>query len=120
MCSDIPNGSPMRAFWPIPIACATATNSLLRSTRCLARARAQSGCKRSIPRARGMVLELDHPQAGVTRALGSPLHFSATPGGNTLPAPLLGQHTREVLRECGYSDAEIDDFVAEGVIVAGP
>jgi crotonobetainyl-CoA:carnitine CoA-transferase CaiB-like acyl-CoA transferase len=71
-------------------------------------------------RARGMVLELDHPQAGVTRALGNPLHFSATPGGNTLPAPLLGQHTREVLRECGYSDAEIDDFVAEGVIVTGP
>jgi len=71
-------------------------------------------------RARGMVLELEHPQAGVTRALGNPLHFSATPGGSTLPAPLLGQHTREVLRECGYSDAEIDAFAADGVIVTGP
>jgi crotonobetainyl-CoA:carnitine CoA-transferase CaiB-like acyl-CoA transferase len=71
-------------------------------------------------RARGMVLELEHPQAGATRALGNPVHFSATPGGSTLPAPLLGQHTREVLRECGYSDAEIDAFAADGVIVTGP
>ena len=70
-------------------------------------------------RARGMVLELDHPQAGRTRALGNPLHFSATPGGTTLPAPVLGQHTREVLRECGYSDGEIDVLAAEGVIGTG-
>ena len=67
-------------------------------------------------RARGMVLEIEHPRAGVIRALGNPLHFSATPGVNTLPAPLLGQHTREVLHECGYSDAEIDAFAAAGVI----
>jgi len=67
-------------------------------------------------RARGMVVEVDHPKAGRTRALGSPLHFSATPGGNSLPAPVLGQHTREVLHECGYSDAEIDAFAAAGVI----
>jgi crotonobetainyl-CoA:carnitine CoA-transferase CaiB-like acyl-CoA transferase len=70
-------------------------------------------------RARGMVLELDHPQAGRTRALGNPLHFSATPGGTTRPAPVLGQDTREVLRESGYSDAEIDAFAAEGVIATG-
>jgi crotonobetainyl-CoA:carnitine CoA-transferase CaiB-like acyl-CoA transferase len=69
--------------------------------------------------ARGMVVEVEHPQAGVTRALGSPLHFSATPCGNSLPAPLLGQHTREVLHECGYSDAEIDGFAAEGVVATG-
>jgi crotonobetainyl-CoA:carnitine CoA-transferase CaiB-like acyl-CoA transferase len=67
--------------------------------------------------ARGMVVEVEHPQAGKTRAVGNPLHFSATPGGNTLPAPLLGQHTCEVLRECGYSDAEIDVLAADGVIV---
>ena len=66
--------------------------------------------------ARGMVVEVEHPQAGRTRAIGNPLHFSATPGRNTMPAPLLGQHSREVLRECGYSDAEIDAFVADGVI----
>jgi crotonobetainyl-CoA:carnitine CoA-transferase CaiB-like acyl-CoA transferase len=70
--------------------------------------------------ARGMVIEVDHPVAGRTRALGNPLHFSVTPGGSTLPAPSLGQHTREVLRECGYSDAEIETFVADGVIATGP
>ena len=70
--------------------------------------------------AQGMVVELTHPEAGATRALGCPLHFSATPTEITRPAPLLGEHTREVLREYDYSDADIDSFVASGVVkVAG-
>ena len=68
--------------------------------------------------ARGMVVDLDHPRAGRTKALGCPLHFSKTPTAVKRPAPLLGEHTREVLREVGYKDAEIDRFVAEGVIEA--
>jgi hypothetical protein len=36
------------------------------------------------------------------------------------PAPMLGEHTREVLREAGYQDAEIDRFAAEGVIENEP
>jgi crotonobetainyl-CoA:carnitine CoA-transferase CaiB-like acyl-CoA transferase len=67
-------------------------------------------------RARGMVVELDHPQAGRTKALGSPLHFSATPACVTRPAPQLGEHTREVLREYDYTDAEIDALIAAGVV----
>jgi crotonobetainyl-CoA:carnitine CoA-transferase CaiB-like acyl-CoA transferase len=67
-------------------------------------------------RARGMVVELDHPQAGRTKALGSPLHFSATPARVTRPAPQLGEHTREVLREYDYTDAEIDALIAAGVV----
>jgi len=66
--------------------------------------------------ARGMVVELEHPQAGPTKALGCPVHFSATPTSVTRHAPMLGEHTREVLAECGYSDAEIDRLVAEGVV----
>ena len=66
--------------------------------------------------ARGMVVDLVHPQAGPTKALGCPIHFSATPTQITRPAPLLGEHTREVLREHGYADADIDAFVAGGVI----
>jgi len=66
--------------------------------------------------ARGMVVDLVHPRAGPTRALGSPLHFSATPTRIDRPAPLLGEHTREVLAEYGYSDAEIDAFIAERVV----
>jgi crotonobetainyl-CoA:carnitine CoA-transferase CaiB-like acyl-CoA transferase len=66
--------------------------------------------------ARGMVVDLVHPQAGATRALGMPLHFSATPARVDRPAPLLGEHTHDVLRECGYADAEIAALVAEGVV----
>ncbi|MFN7443832.1 MAG: CaiB/BaiF CoA transferase family protein [Curvibacter sp.] len=66
--------------------------------------------------ARGMVVELDHPQAGRTRALGCPVHFSATPTRVTRPAPLLGQHTRELLREFGYTDAQVDEFISKNAI----
>ncbi len=69
-------------------------------------------------RARGMVVELHHAQAGATQALGCPLHFSRTPTVVPRPAPMLGEHTREVLREFGYQDAQIDAFVAEGVVEA--
>ena len=67
-------------------------------------------------RARGMVVDLEHPRAGSIKALGSPLHFSRTPAEVKRPAPLLGEHTREVLREFGYDDGEIDRLVAAGVV----
>ena len=67
-------------------------------------------------RARDMVVELDHPDAGRTRALGCPVHFSKTPARIDRPAPRLGEHTREVLREHGYDDAAIDTLVADGVV----
>ena len=62
--------------------------------------------------AREMVVELQHPVAGPTRALGLPIKLSATPGNVTRAAPLLGQHTREVLLEYGFSAAEIDALYA--------
>lgn len=65
---------------------------------------------------RGMVVEVEHPQAGTTKALGCPIHFSETPTAITRHAPMLGEHTRELLREYGYDDAQIDAFVAEGVV----
>jgi crotonobetainyl-CoA:carnitine CoA-transferase CaiB-like acyl-CoA transferase len=65
---------------------------------------------------RGMVVDLDHPEAGATKALGCPIHFSATPTRITRPAPILGEHTREVLREHGYTDVEVDAFVAVGAV----
>jgi crotonobetainyl-CoA:carnitine CoA-transferase CaiB-like acyl-CoA transferase len=66
--------------------------------------------------ARGMVVETAHPQAGPTLAIGCPIHFSATPAGIDRAAPLLGEHTRELLRECGYDDARIDALVDAGVV----
>jgi crotonobetainyl-CoA:carnitine CoA-transferase CaiB-like acyl-CoA transferase len=67
-------------------------------------------------RARDMVVDLDHPQAGPTKALGCPIHFSQTPTRVTRPAPMLGEHTRELLRDYGYRDGEIDALIADGVV----
>jgi len=66
--------------------------------------------------ARGMVVDLEHPEAGPTKALGCPLHFSATPTRVGRPAPTLGEHTRELLREFRYADPEIDQLLAAGVV----
>lgn len=66
--------------------------------------------------ARGMVVDLNHPQAGETKAIGCPIHFSRTPSQINRPAPLLGQHTRELLREFSFTDAEVDALVAQGAI----
>jgi crotonobetainyl-CoA:carnitine CoA-transferase CaiB-like acyl-CoA transferase len=68
--------------------------------------------------AREMVVELEHPRAGRTRALGLPIKLSATPGRVSRAAPLLGQHTREVLAEYGFADAEIEALIGAGAAVA--
>ncbi len=68
--------------------------------------------------ARDMVVELEHPRAGRTRALGLPIKLSATPGRVTRPAPLLGEHTREVLAEFGFGEAEIAALIASGAALA--
>jgi crotonobetainyl-CoA:carnitine CoA-transferase CaiB-like acyl-CoA transferase len=57
--------------------------------------------------ARDMVVEVDHPTLGRIRTLGSPMKMSATPPDVTRRAPLLGEHTNEVLREAGFADPEI-------------
>ena len=49
--------------------------------------------------AREMVVEVDHPKAGRQRNLGTPIKLSATPGGVRRAAPLLGEHTAEILAE---------------------
>jgi crotonobetainyl-CoA:carnitine CoA-transferase CaiB-like acyl-CoA transferase len=63
-----------------------------------------------------MSVETTHPTAGQTKAIGLPIKFSDTPGGVRRPAPLFGEHTREVLRERGFSDAEIDRMAELGAI----
>jgi crotonobetainyl-CoA:carnitine CoA-transferase CaiB-like acyl-CoA transferase len=68
--------------------------------------------------ARDMVVELEHPKAGRTRAIGLPIKLSATPGKVARPAPLFGQHTREVLTEFGFGVAEIEDLIRSGAAVA--
>ena len=52
-------------------------------------------------KAREMVVEMEHPEAGTVYGLGIPVKLSATPGSVRRPAPLLGQHTEEILSELG-------------------
>jgi len=66
--------------------------------------------------AREMIVETTHPKAGQVRAIGLPIKFSDTPGGLRRAAPVLGQHTREVLRDHGFSDTQIDQMAALGAI----
>jgi crotonobetainyl-CoA:carnitine CoA-transferase CaiB-like acyl-CoA transferase len=71
-------------------------------------------------RARAMVVEVDHATAGRVETLGLPVKFVGTPGGVCTGAPVYGQHTREVLAEHGFAEAEIAALLAEGAIVAAP
>jgi crotonobetainyl-CoA:carnitine CoA-transferase CaiB-like acyl-CoA transferase len=66
--------------------------------------------------ARDMVVEIDHPVLGTMRALGMPAKLSQTPATIRRPAPLLGQHSREVLRGIGYDDTGVDELLAAGVV----
>ncbi|MFP3393114.1 CaiB/BaiF CoA transferase family protein [Brevibacillus sp. SIMBA_040] len=58
-------------------------------------------------RSRDMVIEYDHPLGGRIQSLGFPAKMSKTPGQVKRPAPLLGQHTKEVLAELQYSEEKI-------------
>ena len=60
--------------------------------------------------ARDMVPEVEHPVAGTVKTIGAPVKFHSTPGGVKRPAPTLGEHTAEVLREAGLSAADIAEI----------
>ncbi len=57
----------------------------------------------------------DHPSEGKLRQMRNPTTWSATPLGEIRPAPRLGEHSREVLREVGYDEAAIAAMIADSV-----
>ena len=65
--------------------------------------------------ARGCVQKVSHPYRDDLAVVGSPLRTSGD-APETGPPPLLGQHTREILRESGYSDLMIDDMMREAIV----
>lgn len=68
--------------------------------------------------ARDMIVEVDHPVAGAVKTLGHPVKFSETPASIRSAAPLLGQHSREVLHEAGYDAGQIEAMIGSGAVIA--
>ncbi len=64
----------------------------------------------------GFFSTVEHPDVGTIRQMAVPSEWSLTPPGDATPAPRLGQHSREVLREIGYNDARIGALVSNGAV----
>lgn len=67
----------------------------------------------------GTFVEYDHPTEGRVKTPGFPIKFSKTPSTIERGAPLVGEHTREILGETGRDPAEIEALIASGVVRAG-
>ncbi len=65
---------------------------------------------------RQMLVEMPHPTLGSIRQTGLPIKFGLTPGSLHRPPPLLGEHNGEILRELGYSRAQIEQMAEQSVI----
>jgi crotonobetainyl-CoA:carnitine CoA-transferase CaiB-like acyl-CoA transferase len=66
--------------------------------------------------AREMLVDLQDPELGLLHNIGIPLKLSATPGRICRRAPALGKHSRDILIAAGFSDAEVEELMAEGMV----
>jgi crotonobetainyl-CoA:carnitine CoA-transferase CaiB-like acyl-CoA transferase len=64
----------------------------------------------------GIPKQIDHPRMGKTNLVGSPINLSGTPAQFFRPAPLLGEHTEEILTRLGYGSETIKELRASGVV----
>jgi len=67
--------------------------------------------------AREMLTEVPHARLGAVPTLGFPIRLTATPAEVRRGAPVLGEHTREVLTELGYDDGEIGRLAESGAVL---
>jgi len=103
---------------------ALATRTSAEWTELLGAAGVPAGPVNSVPEAlrhpqvaaRDMVVELEHPVAGTLKTLGSPIKLSGNPPSIQRPAPVLGQHTDEVLAELGFGGDDIAALRAKSVV----
>jgi len=66
---------------------------------------------------RNMIIETDHPIAGKVKMPGIPIKMSETPGSVDTPAPMLGQHTEEILHEIlGFTAEEVAELRSKNVL----
>ena len=67
-------------------------------------------------RARGMIIEVEHPEYGTIREVANPIKMAGEIK-HPSPAPKLGEHTDDVLRGLlGYSDAKVEELRSTGAI----
>jgi crotonobetainyl-CoA:carnitine CoA-transferase CaiB-like acyl-CoA transferase len=66
-----------------------------------------------------MLVELPHPRGSIS-SVGVPIKLSETPGAVRTAGPLIGEHSRELLNEAGYTASEIDGLLKRGVVAADP
>lgn len=64
----------------------------------------------------GIPRQITHPTMGTSKLVGSPINMSGTPPKFFRPAPLLGEHTREILEQLGYGAAAISELRNNGVV----
>lgn len=66
--------------------------------------------------AAGFIAEQDHPRAGRFKTIATPVRLEKTPGTIRSPAPALGEHSRDVLAEAGFTAAEIEALAERRII----
>ncbi|NLU48950.1 MAG: CoA transferase [Syntrophomonadaceae bacterium] len=70
-------------------------------------------------KARNMLIEYEHATAGKVKVPGNPIKFGVYEAIAELPPPFKGQHTKELLLQLGYSEADIEQMLKDGVIGDG-
>ena len=64
----------------------------------------------------GMIRRYQHPEVGPLTLMGFPIRFGETPSRDGGPPPTLGQHTKEVLDELGYTESEVAELRRRNII----